>query len=181
MSCGVICRCRSDVALLWLWHRLRNSSHSAPSLGTSTCRGCGPKRTKKKKRKTFACLLPTCSRTSFFSSMKKKPYSSKIFLVTLGHKDVVCNNVISDRQLNKTHRLYYCQKIGKLKKKIQIHKKCLFLGFPIVVQQKQIQQGTMRFRVQFLALLSGLRIWCCHELWYRSQMWLGSGVAVAVV
>ena len=28
---------------------------------------------------------------------------------------------------------------------------------------------------------SALRIWHCHELWYRSQMQLGSGVAVAVV
>ena len=33
----------------------------------------------------------------------------------------------------------------------------------------------------FLALLSGLRIWCCWELWYRSQMQLESCIAVAVV
>ena len=32
-----------------------------------------------------------------------------------------------------------------------------------------------------LALLSGLRIRRCHELWCRSQIWLRSGVAVAVV
>ena len=31
------------------------------------------------------------------------------------------------------------------------------------------------------ASLSGLRIWHCRELWCRSQTWLGSGVAVAVV
>ena len=31
-----------------------------------------------------------------------------------------------------------------------------------------------------LALLSGLRIWCCHELWGRSQMRLGSRVAGAL-
>ena len=30
------------------------------------------------------------------------------------------------------------------------------------------------------ALLSGLGIWHCHELWCRSQMWLGSSVAVAL-
>ena len=36
-------------------------------------------------------------------------------------------------------------------------------------------------RVQFLALLSGLRIWCCHELWCRSQTLLRSRVAVALV
>ena len=30
-------------------------------------------------------------------------------------------------------------------------------------------------------LLSGLTIWHCRELWYRSQTRLGSGIAVAVV
>ena len=51
---------------------------------------------------------------------------------------------------------------------------------PIVVQQKWIWLGTMRFRVPSLALLSGLRIQCCCELWGRSQMRLRSGVAVAI-
>ena len=32
--------------------------------------------------------------------------------------------------------------------------------------------------VQSLALLSGLRIQCCSELWCGSQMQLGSGIAV---
>ena len=35
--------------------------------------------------------------------------------------------------------------------------------------------------VRSLALLSGLRIWHGHELWFRLQMQLGSPVAVAVV
>ena len=39
----------------------------------------------------------------------------------------------------------------------------------------------MRIWVQSLALLSGLRIQYYHDMWYRLQMWLGSGVAVAVV
>ena len=38
----------------------------------------------------------------------------------------------------------------------------------------------MRTRVQPLASLSGLRIWHCHELQCRSQVGLGSCVAVAV-
>jgi len=38
----------------------------------------------------------------------------------------------------------------------------------------------MRICVQSLALLSGLRIRSCRELWCRLQMHLGSGVAVAV-
>ena len=36
-------------------------------------------------------------------------------------------------------------------------------------------------QIQSLASLSGLRILYCHELWYRSQMQLGSHVALAVV
>ena len=50
-----------------------------------------------------------------------------------------------------------------------------------MVQQKQIRLGTMRFQVRSLALLSGLRIRHCHELWCRLQTWLRPGIAVAVV
>ena len=49
-----------------------------------------------------------------------------------------------------------------------------------MAQWKQIHLETMRLQVQSLALLSRLRIRRCHELWCRSQMWLGSGVAVAL-
>ena len=35
-------------------------------------------------------------------------------------------------------------------------------------------------QVQPLTLFSGSKIWCCCRLWYRSQMQLGSGVAVTV-
>ena len=41
--------------------------------------------------------------------------------------------------------------------------------------------GAMSLWVRSLALLSGLRIRCCHGLWYRLQTWLGTCVAVAVV
>ena len=40
---------------------------------------------------------------------------------------------------------------------------------------------SMRTWVQSLASLSGLRIWCCHELWCKLQTQLGSCIAVAVV
>ena len=36
----------------------------------------------------------------------------------------------------------------------------------------------MRTWVRALAQLSGLRIWRCHELWYRLQTWLGSRVTL---
>ena len=52
---------------------------------------------------------------------------------------------------------------------------------PIVAQWEQIQLVSMRMWVRSLALLSGLGIWHCHELWCRSQTRLGSHVAVAVV
>ena len=38
---------------------------------------------------------------------------------------------------------------------------------PIVAQWKQIQLVSMRIQVRSLALLSGLRIWRCCELWHR--------------
>ena len=47
-------------------------------------------------------------------------------------------------------------------------------GVPVIAQQKRILLGTMRLRVWSLVLLSGLRLWRCHELWCRSQkqLWL---------
>jgi len=55
------------------------------------------------------------------------------------------------------------------------------LGVPIVAQQKWIWLASMRMQVQSLAFLSRLRIQRYCELWYRSQTWLRSGIAVAVV
>ena len=55
------------------------------------------------------------------------------------------------------------------------------LGVPIVAQWKQIQLVSMRMWLPSLTSLRGLRIWRCSELWCRSQMQLGPGVAVAVV
>ena len=52
---------------------------------------------------------------------------------------------------------------------------------PVMVQWKQIRLGNMRFLVQPLASLCGLRIQRCHKLWCKSQTWLRSGVAAAVV
>ena len=49
------------------------------------------------------------------------------------------------------------------------------------LSELQTQLVSMRMRVQFLAPLSGLRIRCYNELWYRSQTRLRShSIAVAV-
>ena len=72
-------------------------------------------------------------------------------------------------------KLYSDQQNFQADLKIQIP------GVPIMAQWKRIQLGTMRLLVRSLALLSGLRIWHCGELWCRSQIRLQSCIAVAVV
>ena len=57
----------------------------------------------------------------------------------------------------------------------------ILFGVPVVAHWKRIQLGTMRLLVRSLASLSGLRIRYCRKLWCRSQMWLRSGIAVAVL
>ena len=47
-------------------------------------------------------------------------------------------------------------------------------GVPIAVQWKQTRLVSTRMHVQSLALLSGLRICHCHELWCRLQTQLRS-------
>ena len=52
VSCSVGCRCSLDFELLWLWCRpAAEALILTPSLGTSICGRCGPKKKKKKKKK----------------------------------------------------------------------------------------------------------------------------------
>ena len=53
------------------------------------------------------------------------------------------------------------------------------LNHGVPFQEKRIPLS-MRTQVRSLALLSGLRLQRCRELWCRSHTWLGSHVAVAV-
>jgi len=55
------------------------------------------------------------------------------------------------------------------------------IGIPIVAQWKWIWLASLRMKIQFQALLTGLRIQHCCELWCRLQARLGYWVAVAVV
>ena len=55
------------------------------------------------------------------------------------------------------------------------------MGVPVVAQWLMNPTKNHEFAVWSLALLSGLRIQCCRELWCRSQTRLGSRVAAAVV
>ena len=49
-----------------------------------------------------------------------------------------------------------------------------------VAQQVKNLTGIHEDESLISGLISGYRIWCCHEQWCRSQMWLGSQVAVDV-
>ena len=56
----------------------------------------------------------------------------------------------------------------------------IIFGVPTVARQVKNLTSIHEDVGQFLALLSGLMgIRCCGELWCRSQMQLGSAVAVA--
>ena len=57
----------------------------------------------------------------------------------------------------------------------------IWQGVLVVVQWVKDLTLSLRMWVQSLASLSGLRIWCGCKLWHRSQMWLASSVAMAVV
>ena len=48
-----------------------------------------------------------------------------------------------------------------------------------MAQQVTNRTGIHKDASLTLASISGLRIRCCHELWCRSQVWLGSCLAVA--
>ena len=64
---------------------------------------------------------------------------------------------------------------------LQKLKRITIWEFPLWPSGLRIQLGSKKMQVQSLALLRGLRIWCCCELWCRSQLWLGSRLVVAVV
>ena len=65
--------------------------------------------------------------------------------------------------------------------KTTVSKKEAIREFLSWFSREQTRLVSMRMRVPSLASLSGLRIWHCHELTCRSQTWLRSHVAVAVV
>ena len=60
-------------------------------------------------------------------------------------------------------------------------RKFILWEFPLWLSRLGTLWVSMRTWVWSPALLSGLRIWHCYELWHRSQMRLGSTISVAVV
>ena len=59
--------------------------------------------------------------------------------------------------------------------------KIRMIGIPVVAQQLTNPNSIHEVPALVPTLISELRIQCCCKLWCSSQMWLGSGVTVAVV
>ena len=65
LSCGVGRRPGSDLRLLWTWHKLAATAPMRPpSLGTSICHRCSPRKTKKKKKMLVMSKACQCYITS---------------------------------------------------------------------------------------------------------------------
>ena len=114
MSCGVGHRRSSDPKLLWLWAG-SYSSNWTPSLGTSICRGCGPKKTKRKsireknrKQRIIRHLMELC-----FLSSTGSVYYLKTFSL------LICSHIHFPRPRTKGKNAYFSlSKVvgGKVKK-----------------------------------------------------------------
>ena len=88
----------------------------------------------------------------------------------------MCPQVLSCiAEIERTLQINY----ALIKKKTK-NKKTTLKEVPIVALRVKNPTSIHGVGVGSLASLSGLRIWCCHELWCRLQMWLRSHIAVAV-
>ena len=72
-------------------------------------------------------------------------------------------------------------KVQNPRKSLSLLKSRKFGEFLLWLSGLRTRLVAMRMQVRSLAPLSGLMTWRCHELWCRLQMWLKSGVAVAMV
>ena len=94
-----------------------------------------------------------------FSLAFKNPYQCSIFFCTVNNKSLDHWNLISWMNLKK-------------------HK--TKTGVPLWCSGLRTQHSVCEDASLILASLTGIRMWCCREPWSRSQMRLGSGIAVAV-
>ena len=118
-------------------------------------------------------LFCYCTNTNVILRRVKKVFSYTILCWIILH---YCLLNLHSNFLNDS-----CSFLSLLKKMglyLKVRKK---RGYLIVAQCGRIQLVSLGMWLRSLALLSGLRIQCCHEMWCRSQMQLRSDIAVAVV
>ena len=105
----------------------------------------------------------TSEKLNIFIYSKAKARAKSCYLYTQ-YQHTTCEPL--EKKIKKTSMSLGCKFAGESR----YHETTV--GVPIVAQQRRIWLASMRTQVQSLALLSGLRIPRCHELWCRSQMWL---------
>ena len=129
-----------------------------------------------------------CSRNEY--GIVNQLYFNKILKI----RELFCIKVNIKHHNHAERFLMICKCIGPIiYLKIQLwnlmhwffKEKCLFknlmhVEFLLWLSGLRAQQSVRRVKIWPLASLSGLRIRHCHELQCRCQMWLRSGVAVAV-
>ena len=89
-----------------------------------------------------------------------------------------CDYIIT-RQVKQLQETKILKRQEEQKQETRLKRK--IIGVPTIPQQQQTQLVSMRTKTGSLTSLRGLRIQHVPELSCRSQMQLGSGVAVAVV
>jgi len=154
--CELWCSCRRDLdfALLWLWQKKK-------------------KKKKKKKKRRRRRKKPKINFFSYYLGSFVAPILERLTILFW------LSFFLTDR-LILLEQLIIFQRIEEILrvKKFKIKGKN---GVPVIAHQEWTQLVSMKMWVQSLACLSGLRIQCYHELWCKSQMRLGSCVAVAVL
>ena len=79
MSYGVGHWCSLDPVLLWPWCRLELQLQFTPSLATSICHRCGPKKIKLKKKKDIYCAKVLCFEVMHSKACHNPPWTPLIF------------------------------------------------------------------------------------------------------
>ena len=143
--------------------------------------------TNKQKLKEFSTTKPSLQQMLKVEKKRPQLETRKLPMQNLigkGKRTIKVGNRSHTNMVSKpalVRRGKYKYGILEMHLKLRDQKQKIILRVPVVAQQKRIQLGTTRLQVPSLASLSGLRIQHCRELWYRSQMSLGSDVAVSVV
>ena len=150
-------------------------SDSFPSPGTNIYHGCGQKKKKKKGKENPQAFYPLSTK------IKQQAESREITKwgtvgVLLWYSRLSLRHYPCSGSGCRCGMGIFPYAAGMAKKKKKERERM----FPLWLCGLQTQLESMRMQLQSLASLNGLGFWCWCKLWHRSQMWLGSRVAVAV-
>jgi len=173
VSCGVGCRRGSDPTLLWLWCRLAATALIRPLAWETPC-AAGAAQEVAKDKKNIYIYIYFIALFLFFGCT----FSIQKFLdqgLNLHHSSDSAGSLTQWA----TREFLMCISSQFVRwdmntETVIIYSLKISGEFPLWLSGLWTRLVSMRLWVGSLALLSGLRIQHCHELWYRSQIpWLG--------